>query len=128
MFRNDSGHWLLGFQVKSPSLDILMVEFHALMVGLRLAWDHGFRQIIVETDCFQGLNTVLNGIHYVLPEYRACLADIHELMDRRWSIQLQHIPRSANLLADKMARRGAEEQCELQVLTAPPQDRSCLTC
>ena len=34
VFRTESGNWIMGCQVKSPFLDILAVELHAMVVGM----------------------------------------------------------------------------------------------
>ena len=77
VFRNDKGEWLLGFECKSFSLLIILVELHALLIGLRLAWDYGYRQLIVEFDCLQAvmcmasrIKDVLLGIHALVVEIK----------------------------------------------------------
>ena len=81
-FKNDKGEWLLGFECRSFSLLVFSVELHALLIGLRLAWDYGYRQLIVVSDCTQGVMCVASRIVDIRPEVHASVAEIKELLCR----------------------------------------------
>ena len=62
-----NGFWVLRFDYKSYSTEVVLVEFHALLVGLRLAWNYGNNQVIVETNCLNLITCVSCSIQEVLP-------------------------------------------------------------
>ena len=122
VIRNDEGRWLLRFACRSQSMLVLSVEQHALLVGLRLAWIYGYTLVIVETDCLNIINCVSNSDDAVLPEFQESIAELRELLSRRWHVKLEHIQRSANTVADCLAKQGAGEQCDMRVFTSPPHE------
>ena len=62
-----NGFWVLRFDYKSYSTEVVLVEFHALLVVLRLAWNYGNNQVIVETNCLNLITYVSCSIQEVLP-------------------------------------------------------------
>ena len=58
VLRSDNGSWLLQFSASVQHTDIVMVELWAMHRGLELAWEHGFRDIICETDCLEAFDLV----------------------------------------------------------------------
>lgn len=86
-----------------------------------MAWDCGQRMVICETYCKEIVNTVQgNGIHF--HELATKFLEIRSLLDRDWYIQLTHIPRSANDVADCLAGLGAASIYALTRLEVPPQE------
>lgn len=48
--RDDHANWLWGFHLSLGSDSMFKIEARALLEGLLLAWDKGFKKIIVECD------------------------------------------------------------------------------
>ncbi|KAK9029784.1 hypothetical protein V6N11_026886 [Hibiscus sabdariffa] len=49
--RNSLGEWLVGFSKTLGHSDALRAELWAIYDGLKLAWDCGFRRLLVQSDC-----------------------------------------------------------------------------
>ena len=86
VFRNDKGDWLLGFECKSFSLLVISVELHALAIGLRLAWDHGYRQLLMESNRLQAVMCISNSIEEVWPEVSPLVYKIKDLVHISWQV------------------------------------------
>ncbi|CAN1147355.1 Putative ribonuclease H protein At1g65750 [Linum perenne] len=50
LVRNSSGHCLLAFTANLGSCSITRAELWGILIGLRLAWNAGYKKIIVQTD------------------------------------------------------------------------------
>ncbi|PPS07443.1 hypothetical protein GOBAR_AA13185 [Gossypium barbadense] len=48
VMRGPSEGWLVGFRMITGMLDIFNIEAKAILEGLKLAWDKGFRKVEVE--------------------------------------------------------------------------------
>ena len=116
VIRNDEGRWLLGFNCKSHSMMGLSVELHALLVG----WIYGYIVVIIETNCLN-ISIVFNN-DAILPKFKESIAELREFLSRRWHVKLEHINRSANMVANSLAKHGANGQCDMRVFTSPPQE------
>ena len=100
---------MLGFECRSYSLLVFSVELQVLATSLRLAWDHGYRQLLVESDCVQAIMCISNRIEDVLPEVRPLVSKIKELLRKSWHVQLIHVPQFANMVADNLAKNVVDE-------------------
>ena len=54
--------WILGFSRNLSSTGVLPVEIRAMEIGLNLAWQKGFRTVILESDSKLAVNMVTNGV------------------------------------------------------------------
>lgn len=59
--RGPSGGWLVGFNMTIGLLNILQVEARAVLEGMKLAWDRGFKKIEVEYDNALLIELIQNG-------------------------------------------------------------------
>lgn len=50
LVRNNLGEWICGFYGSCGVADNLTTEIYAIMHGLDLAWNRGYRDVILETD------------------------------------------------------------------------------
>ncbi|XP_057443884.1 uncharacterized protein LOC130736046 [Lotus japonicus] len=107
ILRDNQGNWIAGFTSSQSEGSPFLAEALALRDGLRLAWGHGIRKLVCETDC-QDLNEVLVDMSRVnRHDHAAVLKDIKELMERNWRITLAWTQRECNTAADWLARQGA---------------------
>ncbi|CAN1130057.1 Putative ribonuclease H protein At1g65750, partial [Linum perenne] len=83
LVRNSSGHCLLAFTANLGSCSITRAELWGILIGLRLAWNAGYKKIIVQTD-----------------------SQFKEFNARSWEIRIQHIYREGNRAADFLASIG----------------------
>ncbi|KAL4384164.1 hypothetical protein GQ457_15G015030 [Hibiscus cannabinus] len=70
--------------------------------GLRLAWDAGYMCIVLEVDNME----VFRLIQGHSPGVRSLnmVSTIKNFLNKDWAVQVQHIPRSANMVVDAMAK------------------------
>lgn len=119
LVRDTGGAWVKGFMAGSGGGDPLMAEILALKMGLTLLWDNGIRSALCEVDCKEIVDT-LHGDHYHFHQLATEFGEIKTLMNQEWTIQITHIPRSANDAADCLAELGAVRQCNILWLEDPP--------
>ncbi|MBA0759190.1 hypothetical protein Gotri_022110 [Gossypium trilobum] len=62
VMRGPSRGWLVGFRMITSMSDIFNIEFKAVLEGLKLAWDRGFRQVEVESDNSFLINVLRNDL------------------------------------------------------------------
>ncbi|KAL4284044.1 hypothetical protein GQ457_16G010840 [Hibiscus cannabinus] len=100
VIRDAYGCWIYGRARSIGRSSVLMVELWVAHDILIAAWDMGFRHVQFETDnsevalILQGCSVALSGCSLV--------DSILLLLARPWSVHICHIPRSQNLVADKV--------------------------
>ena len=50
VIRDDNGDFIAGFFFKINNCFSLLTEIRAMLHGLKLAWDRGFRKVVIESD------------------------------------------------------------------------------
>ncbi|KAK8565837.1 hypothetical protein V6N12_059386 [Hibiscus sabdariffa] len=93
-------------------------ELWAILVGLRHVWRLGFRKVEVETNNVE-VARILNHTSNVFSENAMGLS-IGALLTLDWEIVTRHIPRTANGVADRLAKlsRGLTGE-EFQFIEPP---------
>ncbi|KAF2286812.1 hypothetical protein GH714_030483 [Hevea brasiliensis] len=71
-------------------------------VGLQLAWQFGFRQLVAEVDNMATVNAIL-GTSSDLSHHGHLADSIRDLLAKDWRVQLRHNYREANVCADHLA-------------------------
>ncbi|KAJ9185788.1 hypothetical protein P3X46_005380 [Hevea brasiliensis] len=56
LFRDANGFWLAGFGLNLDACDIYSAELWGILQGLQLAWQYGFRQLVVKVDNMAAVN------------------------------------------------------------------------
>ncbi|KAK9100199.1 hypothetical protein Scep_023629 [Stephania cephalantha] len=118
VIRNSIGGWELGFMGKISYASNLVAELWAIREGLQIAWEFGYRHLIVESDstvALQLLTSQDTNFHPADTLVRDCKA----LICRQWAIKLQHVFREANQVADGLANLISSNANSLYVLTNP---------
>lgn len=118
LFRDSEGRWLFGFHGHRRWGNALIAEAQALLIGLDLAWDRGIRELVVEVDCQELLQSVGDEeSRHFLP----VLSTIKDMLERDWRVSLSRISRECNGPADHLAKVGAHSSSpEVCVLAEPP--------
>ncbi|KAL4325829.1 hypothetical protein GQ457_11G022230 [Hibiscus cannabinus] len=102
VIRDEAGEWLLGFAHSIGSCSILCDELWDAFDSLLLAWQRGFRKVILELDNMQVV-LILNGESSALGD-NLLVVRIKELLVRQWDVRVRHIVREANKVVDGLAR------------------------
>ncbi|XP_016178767.1 uncharacterized protein LOC107621248 [Arachis ipaensis] len=107
IIRNPDGCWLKGCTGKVEVCSVLFAELYAIWRGLLLAWESGFREVICETDCLEALFLVNQRmLGKDIPEWDLA-KHIQEVMNWNWRVSILLIQRTANSVADCMAKAAA---------------------
>ncbi|KAL4382902.1 hypothetical protein GQ457_15G029930 [Hibiscus cannabinus] len=95
-FRNSEGVWLHGFSKFIGCCSILEAELWGICMGLSLAWDRGFRCIMVESDY------------------------IRRLCSQNWQVSFHHVLRTGNIMADSLAKLAESSSFDILHFVNPP--------
>ncbi|XP_057747767.1 uncharacterized protein LOC130966964 [Arachis stenosperma] len=106
---NPDGCWLKGYTGKVEVCSVLFAELYVIWRGLLLAWESGFREVICETDCLEALFLVNQKmLGKDIPEWDLAKY-IQEVMNWNWRVSVLLIQRTANSVADCMAKAAASD-------------------
>ncbi|GKU92594.1 hypothetical protein SLEP1_g6302 [Rubroshorea leprosula] len=121
VFRDELGNWLLSFYCSIGFTTSLSAELWALRNGLRLAVDRGYSNLIVEIDSritkilLDSANSNFHSLGVLIDDCRAMMSQIPAL-------QINHIYREANALADGLAKKGAKSDSSFVALEQSPSE------
>ena len=105
LMRNSNGKFIEGFMFHPTEGDSFTAELWALILGLKLAWEKGERRIIVESDALELIQLLEQGNTSQHADAEL-IQEAKSLIGRQWEIELLHIPRGANSVADFLAKRA----------------------
>ena len=90
-----------------------VAEYEALVWGLETAIDHGVRRLKVCADSELVVRQV-NGVYKVKhPNMKSLHAKVTALMRRFERVEVSHVRRSDNTLADALANEAMDTRCEV---------------
>ncbi|KAK2649549.1 hypothetical protein Ddye_017038 [Dipteronia dyeriana] len=95
-------NWLRGFMLNKGVWSVLEAELWGLFKGLTIAWNAGYRKIIVEADSLAVVNLLSKDIHVNHPLF-SIVTGCFSLITANWCCVLNHIYREDNRLADGLA-------------------------
>ncbi|KAJ8760729.1 hypothetical protein K2173_017824 [Erythroxylum novogranatense] len=119
LLRDHVGCWLLGFSGNLGVSDTLVAELKTIRQGLHIAWSHGFRHLILETDSMIALTLITTPSSRFDP-LEHLVEDIQAFLHHEWSCRLQHCYREGNKCADLLANVGADSSALLHIYHSPP--------
>ena len=100
---DEKGDWVAGFTEKIRYSSIEEVELWGLERGLKLAWDLGVKNHRVEVDSIKAVQWI-KGRGQVTNSLANLVELCGELMEKQWSVHLQHVYHEGNKVPDPMAR------------------------
>ncbi|CAI0467081.1 unnamed protein product [Linum tenue] len=104
VLRGCDGRFIKAFAANLGGGSITHAELGGIVHGLRMAWEEGSRKVILQTDSTTAINLLkdadCHNPHYTL------IAAIRELLARDWEIELVHVFREGNYVADYLASIG----------------------
>lgn len=122
MFRGSNGKWLSGFSKKLGFCSSYLAELWALLTGLQVARALKYTRILVEMDAkiiVQQIQAGTQGHH----EGWRLLDRIKDLVQSAdWEIQLFHVYREANMLANALASLASMQVEDLFVHNRIPRE------
>ncbi|XP_057445019.1 uncharacterized protein LOC130737284 [Lotus japonicus] len=118
LMRDSQGDWICGFHGFQAGGSALLSEARALKLGLQIAWDRGYKDVICNVDCRDLLRVLDDPETWI---FFPVLREIYELRMRSWNLTLSAINRDCNQPADWLAKKGASSpSMAICVLEAPP--------
>ncbi|KAK9136201.1 hypothetical protein Syun_015531 [Stephania yunnanensis] len=120
VMRDERGCWLFGYMGHIGTASSTVAELWAIREGLKLAWQRGFRKILLESDsqtAIQFLTSEIGDSNPLAPLVNECL----DLLELDWWVRPQHVLREGNRAADHLANMGAAlDNLDILVLDVPP--------
>ncbi|KAJ1406309.1 Ribonuclease H-like superfamily [Sesbania bispinosa] len=123
----------LGFHLPLTTLALMLmvalwgtrVELLAILHGLALAWEYGFRFVSLWSDSKLALSLIAGPTH-TYHKYAAILGKIASLINQEWTVTFEHILREGNSCVDWFAKLGAKSSSALERVLHPPLDLALL--
>ncbi|CAN1775327.1 Putative ribonuclease H protein At1g65750, partial [Linum perenne] len=84
---------------------IMRAELRAAEIGLKIAWDMGYKKVHLQLDSLAAVTAIL-GDQEEDSRHGRTLESIDELRNRNWEITISHIFREGNKVADLLAHHG----------------------
>ncbi|KAK4256278.1 hypothetical protein QN277_009163 [Acacia crassicarpa] len=116
--RDTHGNFIKGFLFKGLEGDCLSAKLWGCLHGLKLSWDLGYRNVILESDSADVVDLLrreMNDLH----ADRNIIAEIHSLMRRDWRLDVRLISRWANTAADYLAKAGFSAMAGFHTVVSP---------
>lgn len=101
--------WLLGYVRKLGVWDSFRAEIWAIVHGLELAWNKGFKFLIVESDS-HALISALTSVDNTKDGFCKLSRRVGSLQKHDWQLKFKHNFREGNKCADWIANKGIELQ------------------
>lgn len=108
LIRNNSGGWLIGFSGSCGYSTNLNAELQAILYGLDLAWNEGYRNVECESDSKTSLLMIAEGVPYTHP-HAPIVDHIRSFLQRHWTLTFHHSLREGNFCADWLAKFGSSK-------------------
>ncbi|KAK4258521.1 hypothetical protein QN277_004963 [Acacia crassicarpa] len=108
VLRDYRGEWIAGFSKELGMCNARSAEEWAVLEGLMLASDLGFRQVVVESDALELVNC-LNDPHFVSGSLVVQRTKV--MVSKDWVVSICYIPREFNQVADALAKWGLSRSC-----------------
>ncbi|KAK9010379.1 hypothetical protein V6N11_036890 [Hibiscus sabdariffa] len=118
VIRDSTGSWIFGFSRKLGRCSVITAELWAMHDMLLHAWRIGFREVELETDNIEAYRIVSGCTSAFVTTL--LIEDLLELMNRRWNVQLRHISRVQNVVADKLVALSRGQDMRKLVWCDPP--------
>lgn len=84
----------------------LLAELLAVIKGLLLTWDGGFRKVYCESDFTEVVSLIHNREALIFNKFTAIAMEVVELLEPPWEIKIHHFLRDANTCVDFLAKFG----------------------
>lgn len=117
--RNLDGKWVLRLSSYVGWSTNILGELSAIKHGLSLAWNHGYHNIVLQSDSQEALH-LLQQSNLENHHYYAIIVDIKQLLSCFTERRLCHSLCVANFWTDHLAKMGAKQQRSLVVWNDPP--------
>ncbi|CAI0430189.1 unnamed protein product [Linum tenue] len=95
---------LKAFSMRLGEVSVTRAELEGVVKGLQIAWNEGMRRIVVQTDSQTAIKLVKEASnrhpHFILVQ------EARRLLAMDWQVELRHVYREGNFVADYLASAG----------------------
>ncbi|KAF7822209.1 ribonuclease H [Senna tora] len=119
IIRDSKGDWIKGFTRRIGMSNPVFAELWSIAEGLQLAWESGFRRVILENDYQEAIKCLQINPH-VNPWSHPAVNIVKSLLSKDWELKIKHIPRSANKCADLLAKSSLSCNSKSVILDCIP--------
>ncbi|KAF1898310.1 hypothetical protein Lal_00033077 [Lupinus albus] len=88
--------------------------------GLRLAWNLGCKQIILEYDCLEAIQIISEDIHIRLQQIGKVVYEVRSWLSRDWLAEINFVVHEANQVANFMSKLGSHSSEQLRTCDFAP--------
>ncbi|PKI39106.1 hypothetical protein CRG98_040530 [Punica granatum] len=99
----DDGRWICGFVHNVGFATSTIAKLWGALVGLELAWDRGYRYVVLELDS-QVVQRLLSNQPPTNSYLDPLVNNINNILYRDWHVEVSHTYQESNMCADWMAR------------------------
>jgi len=128
IIKDDYGIWLSGFSCNADGGNALHVELLAMEVGLRHAWELGYKDIHCEFDCTEVVNLLSNNTDVQFHWLRDIIMRIRSMLEWNWIVTVTSVNREFNQVDDALAKQGVQYGLPLRIWKFPPSRILSLLC
>ncbi|PKI49193.1 hypothetical protein CRG98_030411 [Punica granatum] len=96
LLRDDNGKWLGGFVHNIGIATSVLAELWVVKRGIKVSWEIGARMLVFETESELVANLLRSSSEQV-DRNAAIVSDIRSLLNRNWSIMIEHTYRECNI-------------------------------
>ncbi|CAN1808181.1 Meiotic recombination protein DMC1 homolog [Linum perenne] len=115
LIRDAEGRCLLVFTINLGTCSITRAEMSEAITGLELAWDKGFRKVVLQLDSLAVIS-LLTSEDDTDHQHHIETIRFRELKNRDLEVVVQHTYSEENCSADFLASLGAEDVSQLQLV------------
>ncbi|CAN1170985.1 Putative ribonuclease H protein At1g65750, partial [Linum perenne] len=105
IIRDWQGRKVAVFAANLGSCSIMRAELRAADIGLKLAWQLGFKKVHLQMDSKSAISNICGKIEDDSRHWQT-IKSIHDWLDMDWEVQVYHVFREANRVADLLAHHG----------------------
>ena len=98
---------------------IAVAELWGAYYALLIAWNKGFRQVLLELDSSSAIALIHNECIDNHP-FASIIKHVRHLLKRNWVVKIQHVFREANRTTDFMDSKGHEVHLGVCFYEVPP--------
>ncbi|KAK8494673.1 hypothetical protein V6N11_076642 [Hibiscus sabdariffa] len=114
VIRDCDGRWIRVFTKAIGQCSILEAELWGVHVGLEVAWSLGCRKLLVELDNQDAIRIMQQ--RHGCSGVSSLVNYIQEALQRPWEVVVQYVPRTSNMVADRIAKMAHHASMEIVVL------------
>ena len=119
VIRDESGTWLGGFMANVGCGEVLQAEAWGLYYGLQLAANLHISKLVIESDSAVLVN-LMHGENFELHPLASIIRNCKDIMMSFEQVQLLHIHRERNSVADLLAKNSPSNALGICTLHEPP--------